>query len=459
MEEIQVRAAAAEEPGIFIPAGAAEVLERLQKGGHEAYVVGGCVRDSLLGRQPLDWDITTSARPEETAACFAGERIVETGLRHGTITLLLRGQPYEITTYRLDGAYADCRRPRQVTFTRSLSEDLARRDFTIGAMAYRPGEGLVDLYGGREDLSRRIVRCVGKPDKRFGEDALRILRALRFASVLDFRLDADTAQAAYSCRGLLHKIAPERIRVELDRLLCGPAAGRVLREYRMILAELLPEILPLHGFCQHTPYHVYDVWEHTLRTVEAVEARPALRLTMLLHDMGKPACFVMDDKGQGHFHGHPAKSAELARGILERLRYDNRTARTVLELIRLHDHRLEPVPSVIRRLLADIGPERLTQLIRVQRADAAGKADAAREEQTRRVNETEILLEEILRRGDCYTLRDLAVSGQDILSLGVPAGPEVGRLLQMLLRSVIAGEAANTREALLEKARRMVGQK
>lgn len=459
MKQMQRRPAAEGEGRIPLPDGAAEILARLQRAGFEAYVVGGCVRDCLLGRTPLDWDIATSALPEQVAACFAGERMIETGLRHGTVTLLLRGEAYEITTYRVDGDYADFRRPLHVSFTRSLKEDLARRDFTIGAMAYGPSEGIVDLYGGREDLRRRVIRCVGKPDRRFGEDALRILRALRFASVLDFTLDSETARAAADNRALLHKIAPERIRAELDKLLCGPAVGRVLREYRTILAEVLPEISPLCGFDQHTPYHAYDIWEHTLRTVEAVEAVPALRLTMLMHDMGKPACYTVDKKGQGHFHGHPTESVGLARRILRRLRYDNATVQTVLELIRLHDYRLQPAAIPIRRLLAEIGPERFRQLIQVQRADAAGKAAAAREEQARRVAETEALLEEVLRRGDCYTLRELAVSGQDIIALGIQAGPAVGRLLQTLLQAVIEDEAVNTREALLEKAGQISGQK
>lgn len=455
MGEIRENPALRGEGCIPLPVGAAEILKRLHRAGHEAYVVGGCVRDCLLGRTPEDWDITTSALPEEVAACFKGERMIETGLRHGTVTLLLRGEPYEITTYRLDGDYADFRRPLRVTFTRSLAEDLARRDFTIGAMAYRPGEGVVDLYGGREDLRRRIIRCVGEPDKRFREDALRILRALRFASVLDFRLEPGTAWSAEANHMLLCKIAPERVRAELDKLLCGPAAARVLREYRLILAEALPEILPLYGFDQRTPYHAYDVWEHTLRTVEAVTPEPALRLTMLMHDMGKPASFTTDKRGQGHFRGHPAESVHLARTILGRLRYDKDTTKTVLELIRLHDYRLQPAAVPIRRLLAEIGPERFRQLIQVQRADAAGKAPSAREEQTRRVEQTQAMLEEILRRGDCFTLRELAISGRDVVALGIPAGPSVGKLLQTLLRSVIEGETANTRQALLDRARQI----
>lgn len=435
-----------------IPSDAALIIQRLEAAGYEAYAVGGCVRDSLLGRPPKDWDITTSARPEEVKACFPEVRTIDTGLQHGTVTLLLGGQPYEVTTYRVDGVYSDCRHPEQVTFTSRLADDLARRDFTICAMAYHPHKGIIDLYGGREDLERGIIRCVGDAQTRFREDALRIFRALRFASVLDFALAPDTAAAVLDCRQLLRNIAPERIRVELDKLLCGPGAGRVLREYPQVLAQWIPEILPACGFEQHSPYHAYDVWEHIVRTVEAAPAEPVLRLTMLFHDIGKPACFTRDAGGRGHFHGHPAVSARMAEEILGRLRYDKHTSRQVLELVRLHDIWLAPDAVRIRKLLHVIGPDLTEKLFAVQCADAAGKAETAAAEQTGRVRAAEKVYAEILRRGDCYTVDSLAISGRELLDMGVPAGPAVGKILNRLLNKVMEGMLENTPESLQRTA-------
>ncbi len=435
-----------------IPSDVRWIIHQLEAAGHEAYAVGGCVRDSLLGRPPKDWDITTSARPEEVKACFADVRTIDTGLRHGTVTLLLEGQPYEVTTYRVDGVYRDGRHPEQVTFTSRLADDLSRRDFTICAMAYHPDRGLIDLYGGREDLRRGIIRCVGDARTRFREDALRIFRALRFASVLDFGLEPDTAAAVLDCRQLLRSISPERIRVELDKLLCGPGAGRVLRAYRQVLGQWIPEILPACGFRQHSPYHAYDVWEHTVRTVEAAPAEPVLRLTMLFHDIGKPSCFTRDAGGRGHFHGHPAVSARMAEAILSRLRYDKHTSRQVLELVRLHDTWLAPDVVRIRKLLHAVGPELTGKLFAVQCADAAGKAEKAAAEQTERVRAAKKVYEEILRRGDCCTMDRLEISGRELLKMGVPAGPAVGRLLNRLLDKVIEGKLENTPAALLQEA-------
>lgn len=295
-----------------IPQDALTILQRLNDAGEEAYVVGGCVRDALLGVTPKDWDICTSARPEEMQRIFSGMHVVETGLKHGTLTVVLHHTPYEVTTFRVDGAYTDHRHPDGVTFVTDVTMDLARRDFTVNAMAYHPVRGLVDAFGGREDLARRLIRCVGRPEARFEEDALRILRALRFASVYDFDIDPETASAIHALYPTMAQVAAERIRVELSKLLCGKGVGRILRDYSDVITFLLPELAPSVGFEQHTPYHRFDVWEHTVRAVEAVAPTEALRLTMLLHDSGKPACFTMDAQGVGHAYGHQKRSTELA---------------------------------------------------------------------------------------------------------------------------------------------------
>lgn len=440
---------------IRLPEGAAYILKKLNDAGYAAYAVGGCVRDSLLGRTPKDWDIATSARPTEVASVFSGERLLETGLQHGTVTLLLEGEPYEITTFRMDGRYTDCRRPDRVEFTSSLEADLARRDFTVGAMAYHPSTGVVDLYGGRADLEARVIRCVGDPAQRFTEDALRMLRALRFASELDFTIEPATLAAAEAYRGLLMKVSAERIRSELDRLLCGRGVGRVLRTGRLVLEQILPELGPTVDLSQRTPYHIYDVFEHTLRTVEAAPPEATLRLTMLFHDLGKPACFRMDASGRGHFPGHPQESARLAEKILGRLRYDNQTAGEVLTLVRLHDYKLKADPVAVRRLLSRIGEARFRQLLAVQRADAAGKAPVYGARQIALVGRVEETLNQVVERGDCVSLHQLAVDGHALMAVGIPAGPVLGKTLHSLLEQVMEEKLPNERQTLLQAGRQI----
>ena len=302
-----------------LPAGAAFIIDRLNKHGHRAYVVGGCVRDCLLGIMPKDWDICTSALPEEMQRIFRDQHVVETGLKHGTLTVVIDHIPYEVTTFRVDGEYTDHRHPDEVRFVRDVREDLARRDFTVNAMAYHPEEGLVDAFGGQEDLAAGIIRCVGEAERRFDEDALRILRALRFASTYCFAIEEHTAAAVHSLKETLADVAAERIRVELAKLLCGKGAGDILRSYHDVMGQVIPQVRPMVGFEQHTPHHRYDVWEHTIRAVEAVPATEVLRLTMLLHDSGKPAAFTMDENGVGHAYGHQKISAEIADKVLTSL--------------------------------------------------------------------------------------------------------------------------------------------
>jgi len=433
--------------------GAAKALALLQAAGYEAWIVGGCVRDALLGLPPKDYDLTTSALPEETQRVFAAYPRIETGLRHGTVTVLLEGEPLEITTYRVDGVYSDARHPDGVTFTRSLRQDAARRDFTINAMAYAPGQGLQDFFGGQADLARGILRAVGAAEKRFREDALRILRALRFASVLDFTLEGETARAARACAPLLAAVSAERVSGELGKLLCGKAAGRVLRDYPDVLGVVLPEILPMVGLDHRNPHHCYDVWTHTTVAVDHVPPELPLRLAMLLHDIGKPDTFSLGEDGQGHFYGHPRRSVELAEGILSRLRFPRRTRERVLTLVRYHDAVLEESPQRVRRWLNKLGPEVFFDLLAIQGGDAAAQAPAycTRLDHLRRL---EALARQVLDQAPCLTVRDLAVGGEDLLALGY-RGPAIGRALRALLDQVLSETVSNEKNALLQRLAQM----
>lgn len=431
-----------------LPAPVRGALDRLHGAGFEAWIVGGCVRDLLLGRVPTDYDITTSARPEQTKEVFARERVVDTGIRHGTVTVLLEGMPLEITTYRVDGSYSDARHPDGVTFTASLQEDAARRDFTINAMAYAPGWGLRDGFGGQEDLSRRLIRAVGDPKRRFQEDALRVLRAVRFAAVLDFAVEKETETAARQWAGRLKEVSAERVLQELGKLLCGPGAGRVLRDYPDILGQVIPELLPMVGFDHRSRHHCYDVYTHTVVAVDHVPPRLPLRLAMLLHDVGKPETFSMGEDGQGHFYGHARRSEALTRQILTRLRAPKKLLEHVAALVRWHDLPLQEDPRQIRRWLNRLGPETFLDLLEIQRGDAAGQAPAycTRIDQANRL---ENLAREILAQAPCLTVRDLAVDGRDLLALGY-RGPAVGAGLRAMLEQVLEGVLPNEKGPLLQ---------
>lgn len=427
---------------------AAQAIQRLREAGYEAWIVGGCVRDFLLGRMPTDYDLTTSALPEETEAVFAGEKLIETGLQHGTVTVVLEGVPLEMTTYRVDGGYTDARHPDGVTFTRSLREDAARRDFTINAMAYAPGEGIQDFFGGQEDLSAGVIRAVGEPDRRFQEDALRILRAIRFASVLGFELDPETDAAARRNAHLLTKISVERVFAELGKLLCGPGAGKILLAYPDILGVVIPELTPMVGFEQHNIHHCYDVYTHTAVAVDHVPTDLKLRLAALFHDIGKPATFSMGEDGQGHFYGHPKVSAQLAEEILVRLRAPKRLREAVVRLVEVHDWPLSAEPRLLRRRLHQLGEEGFFALLALQRGDAraCSLSDCTREDGR---NEVEDAAKAILAAKPCLTVRDLAVNGRDVMALGY-CGSGVGAALRGLLERVIAGELPNEKNALLQ---------
>jgi len=427
-------------------------LRRLQEAGYEAYIVGGCVRDRLLGRTPGDFDITTSALPEETEAVFAGEKVIETGLQHGTVTVLLSGQPLEITTYRIDGDYTDARHPDTVTFTRSLPEDLARRDFTINAMACDRAGTIVDPFGGKGDLEAKIIRCVGDPDTRFAEDALRILRALRFASVLDFTIDAATDTALRKKAYLLRGVSAERVREEMTKLLCGTAVHRILMAYPDVFAVVLPEIEPSVHFMQVHPCHIYTVYEHCAVAVENIDPEPVLRWTALLHDLGKPLIYTTEADGTMHFYGHANRSGELASAALTRLKFDTATRERILTLINIHDRRYPATVPVIKRALGRLTPEVFFQLLAMKRADNLAQAPHLRPRLADLENLRQ-MAQDIIAAGECFSLRDLAVSGDDLLALGMPKGPEIGQTLRRLLEAVIAEEVPNEKAALLALAK------
>ncbi len=437
---------------LTLPDGAALVLETLHQHGYQAYAVGGCVRDSLLARAPKDWDICTDALPEQMQQVFAGWHVIETGLKHGTLTVMHAHEPYEVTTFRVDGAYTDHRHPDSVTFVADVREDLARRDFTINAMAWSPHTGLVDAFSGQADLAARCIRCVGDPDKRFGEDALRILRAMRFAAVYEFDIDPDTDRAIHALKHTLKSVAAERIRVELAKLLCGRGAGRIVRQYQDVLFTLFPPLEALAGFDQRTHHHLWDVWEHSVRAVEAIPPTEVLRLTMLLHDAGKPACFTLDENGEGHAYGHEAQSVRIAEKVLTGLKVDNATRDRVLLLIGSHGWPVTPERRLLKRRLNRLGEEALRQLIEVKRADAlaTGTKDAAAVEAHR--VDTLSALDALLAEQPCVTLRDMAVNGRDMMALGAK-GRAVGETLQWLLEQLLDDALPNERDALLSAAR------
>ena len=433
-----------------------QALEALWAAGFAAYPVGGCVRDGLLGKTPLDWDICTSARPEETAALFAPFRVIETGMKHGTVTVLIDGRAMEITTFRTEQGYSDSRHPDEVAFVRRLDDDLARRDFTVNAMVYDRDGSVIDRFGGQADLAAGLIRCVGEPARRFGEDALRILRALRFAATLDFQVEPETASAAHRQRELLLKISPERIFSELTGLLCGVAAGRILREFSDIIFTVVPELAPEYNFRQHSPYHIHDVWTHTTMAVNTTPPENALRLAMLFHDAGKPETFFLDDKGVGHFYGHADAGAAIADRALRRLRCDNATRQEVVFLIRHHDAPPPQTEKSARRLLIKLGDSACRKLISCWRADSGDRADDVRERNLAAFSQTERLIEDLLARESCFSLRDLAVSGKDLLALGMTSGPDVGRVLEALFCEVTEKGVSNDRETLLPLAEKFI---
>ena len=435
---------------ILLPEKVSRILSVLSGAGYEAYAVGGCVRDAILGREPEDWDITTNARPEEVKGLF--RRTVDTGIAHGTVTVMLGSDGFEVTTYRQDGDYSDHRHPDAVVFTASLEEDLKRRDFTINAMAYRPETGLVDLFGGREDLEKRIIRCVGDPRERFDEDALRIMRALRFSAQLGFAIAPETREAIREFAPRLQLISRERIRVELVKLLVSPHPDRLLDLAECgITAEIFPLWDTMLATEQNSAFHLYSVGIHTLKVVENVPAEPVLRLAALLHDCGKPACKTTDIGSRNHFHGHAELGASIAEEFLKELRFDNKTINDVVKLVKVHDDRFPPKRKNVRREMNRVGTELFPSFLKLVLADTLAKSNYALEETMHNYTLVCRLYEEITAAGDPITLKDLAVKGSDLIAAGMKPGPEMGEVLSRMLDDVLENPEHNQKEYLIEK--------
>ena len=440
---------------IKVPNEAQYIIDTLEKNGYEAYVVGGCVRDAVLGKEPKDWDVCTLALPEQTIKCFEGQPIIETGLKHGTITIMINHQPFEITTYRIDSIYCDNKTSDRIGLVNSLKEDLSRRDFTINAMAYSPSRGLVDFFDGIADIKDHIIRCVGDADKRFQEDALRIMRALRFASVLGFDIEDETAAAMFRNKESLMSIAVERISSEINKLVIGQNIGDLLLYYTPVIEIIIPEIKDMIGFEQNNSYHHLDVWKHTIASVSNAPADKDLRLTMLFHDIAKPQCYT-ESGSVGHFYGHPQVSSDMAKEILWRLKYDNDTIETVTQLILYHDTDILPRRKHIKRWLNRIGEKRLRQLIEVKRADTLAQSTIYRKEKMSTFDKIFLMLDEIIGQQLCFSLRDLAVNGRDLIIIGVPEGVEVGKMLNRLLEMVIDELIENDKDELIMIAKELI---
>ena len=443
------------EEAIRLPEKVLLCINMLRDAGFESYVVGGCVRDMLLDLTPQDYDICTSATPEQTADVFSAYRLVRNGEKHGTIGVVMDSDVYEITTFRAEGGYSDSRHPDWVEFVPHLRQDLARRDFTVNAMAYCPQKGLIDPYRGLADLDNQVLRTVGDPTERFTEDALRILRGVRFA--VRFRLTPEprTHKAMRKLAPTMEKLAVERVFSELCKLLPRVTAADLLR-YKDVLLQVIPELKESVGFQQHSPHHAYDVYTHTAHVVENAPSLLSLRLAALLHDVGKPATFTKDEQGVGHFYDHAGVSADMADVILTRLRAPTVLRQEVVLLIRQHMSPLTPDEKLLRRRLAQYGEDTLKHLLALQKADRAGKGVSEKDSDS---DAALLMLEDILSRQDCFSLKALAINGNDLLEAGFPPGPEIGAVLNALLEKVMDQQLPNEKSALLEAAKTMQYQK
>ncbi len=440
---------------MILPADVEKIINTLEANGHEAYAVGGCVRDCILGKIPHDWDITTSAQPVDVKALF--KKTFDTGIEHGTVTVLMGKTGYEVTTYRIDGKYEDGRHPSEVIFTASLEEDLKRRDFTINAMAYNPDRGLVDLFDGMSDLKKGIIRAVGNPIERFTEDALRMLRALRFAAQLGFDIEPATYEAIKNLAPTLDKISAERIQVELVKLVTSANPGRIRDVYATgLTAIFMPEFDEMMTTDQHTKHHKYTVGEHTIRAMEGIEPDKILRLTMLLHDVGKPTCKTTDENGQDHFKGHPEAGADMARAILRRLKFDNDTISAVVNLVRNHDDRPAVTPRNVRRMAIRVGEDNMDALLAVKRADTLAQSDYQREEKLQYIEDIRATFLQIQADNNCLKIKDLKINGKDLIAMGLPQSNKIGLILKNLFDEVVEEPEKNDRDYLLKRAREMM---
>lgn len=433
---------------IQLPEKVHNIIETIQAAGYEAYAVGGCVRDSLLGKEPNDWDITTSAKPEEIKKLFG--RTIDTGIQHGTVTVMMEKEGFEVTTYRIDGEYEDSRHPKEVTFTANLTEDLRRRDFTINAMAYNEKDGLIDIFGGMQDLEQGIIRCVGNAKERFTEDALRMMRAVRFSAQLGYTIEEKTKEAIKELASTLQNISAERIQTELVKLLISDHPDFLRTAYETNLTKyFLPEFDLCMVTTQNNPHHCYDVGEHILHTLQEIKPDKVLRLSMLFHDIGKPQTKTVDEKGISHNHGHASVGEEMTVKILHRLKFDNDTIFKVRKLVRYHDYKVEPSAKYVRRAVNRIGEDIFPLLFPVKYADIMAQSDYQREEKLKRLNEIREIYEQILERKECLSLKELAVTGSDLIAAGMQPGKEIGTTLAGFLEIVLENPEYNRKEYLL----------
>lgn len=424
-----------------------KAIALLESEGYSAYAVGGCIRDSIMGRVPNDWDMTTSAEPNEIRAVFKGFRTVPTGIKHGTVTVLIGSEPVEITTMRVDGEYSDNRHPESVTFTKRIEDDLSRRDFTVNAIAYNPQTGIIDPFGGQNDIKNKIIRCVGELDKRFNEDALRILRAIRFSSVLGFDIEKSTFESIINNRSLLKNISKERIRVELIKMLCGKNIEKILTDFKSVIFEIIPELADEDGFLQHTPFHIYDVWTHTTKVVANIEPYPDFRVAALLHDIEKPSMLKIDADGIGHFKGHPQKGAETAEKILRRLRFSNAEINHITTIIRLHDERPDGNKHHLAKLCSVHGIDNVDDTLKMIIADAHGKNPLFFEKEVNAVRLAQSQIRELRESHACLKTADLDINGNDIMALGIDR-TMIRETLEFLLDEVINERLENKNAAL-----------
>lgn len=427
--------------------GAKTALKYLKKAGYPSYLVGGCVRDTVMGIEPGDIDITTPALPEQVKEVFSCFHVIETGMKHGTVTVMINHEPIEITTFRVESGYSDNRHPDSVAFSARLSDDLSRRDFTVNALCYSEESGLIDMFGGVDDIKSKTIRCIGNPNERFREDSLRILRALRFASKLGFMIEPGTEKAMHECKNLMLNLSAERIYSELKKIICGKYAGKTIENYYDILVTVMPEIGMMKGFDQHNFHHIYDVLEHTVRVVDAVRPEAYMRFAALFHDCAKPDCQTFDEAGVGHFYSHASKGAKKAQQALERLKADNLTKDRVIKLVKIHDSPIEADERTVRRKLLKLGEPLLRDLIELQRADNLAQNPEFLSRQSH-FDELERLTNSVVEQSQCFSLKQLDADGNDMISLGYK-GREIGRALNILLNAVIDGKVENKKANLL----------
>lgn len=435
---------------INIPNDVSEILDKLNNAGCKAYVVGGCVRDTILNKTPNDWDICTNALPDKIIEVFKEYEVIPTGLQHGTVTVVLNHNPYEVTTFRHDGQYSDFRHPDEVEFTTDLIEDLSRRDFTINAMAYNPQEGLIDPFSGMADIENKFIKCVGDPFNRFSEDALRVLRAIRFSCQLEFTIDPATALAIRKMYHRLDFISTERITAELNKMIVCSSFYQNFIDMPEVFSHIIPGLNATVGFHQLNPHHIYTVYDHTAYAISYSQKDLIIKLALLFHDIGKPKCVTYDSEGVAHYYGHGAISSEIADKVMRAMKYDNNTREKVVELVKYHDATIEPKYKYIRRWLNRLGEEQFRRLLNIRVADIMAQKRILNDERLYKVALALKLTDEILTAEECFTLKDLAINGKDLLSLGIPEGKEIGRILNQLLDMVMDDEIENDKDELLK---------